>query len=92
MKITFLSENLGLVISTNNLKSNETESSNLALISATNNLKIDENERSWSVQKVFFLPIFSSFWLDCATGGTFCSFFSILKEKLTEKAFKNIHR
>lgn len=44
MKITFLSENLGLVISTNNLKSNETESSNLALISATNNLKIDENE------------------------------------------------
>lgn len=58
MKITFLSENLALVISTNNLKINETESSDLALISAATTLKIDENERSWSVQKGFFSLFF----------------------------------
>lgn len=57
MEITFLSENLGLVISTNKFKINETESSNLALIRAANNLKAGENKRSWSVQKGFF-PLF----------------------------------
>lgn len=61
MKITFLSENLGLVISTNNLKINETKSSNLALTTATNNLKTDDNERSWSVQKSFFFLFFPHF-------------------------------
>lgn len=57
MEITFLSENLGFVISTNKLKINETESSYLVLIRAANNLKTDENKRSCSVQKGFF-PLF----------------------------------
>lgn len=82
MKITFLSENLGIVISTNNLNINGsgTESSNVALISATNNLKI-ENKRSLSVKKkayyffLLFLIILSLFWLVSTTGATFCSIF-----------------
>lgn len=61
MEITFLSENLGLVISTNKLKINETESSNLALIRAAKNLKADENKRSWSVQKGFSPLFFLNF-------------------------------
>lgn len=71
MEITFLSENVGLVISTNKLKINETESSYLGLIRAANNLKIDENKRIWSVQKGFFPLFFSPFWLGCTTRGTF---------------------
>lgn len=46
MEITFLSENLGFLISTNKLKIIETESSYLVLIRAANNLKTDENKRS----------------------------------------------
>lgn len=91
MEITFLSENLGLVIPTNKLKINETESSNLALIRAVNNLKIDENERSWSVQKGFF-PYFFSILVRLHNQGYFLKHFSILKKKLSGKAFKNIHR
>lgn len=63
MKITTLSENLGIVISTNNLNINGSgnESSNVALISATNNLKI-ENKRSLSVKKKRLI-IFSYYFL-----------------------------
>lgn len=92
MEITFLSEKLGLVISTNKLKINETESSNLALIRAANNLKADENKRSWSVQIGFFPPYFFPILLGLHYQGYVLRHFSVLKEKLAGKAFKNIHR
>lgn len=86
MEITFLSEDLGLVIPTNKLKINETESSNLALIRAVNNLKIDENERSWSVQKGFF-PLFFLYFGKAAQPGVLSEAFFYIKEETLRKGF-----